>query len=74
MQADVIMGLDGSNGGSWSTTFSTESFVKLHHYNNARNGENEIVIVSKMYHSHRILMGDFLLPVVLVMPLGQVID
>ncbi|WJX70528.1 hypothetical protein P8452_54624 [Trifolium repens] len=29
LQADVIMSLAGSNGGSWSTTFSPKSAAKL---------------------------------------------
>lgn len=34
MQADVIMDLAGSNGGSWATAFSSKSSVRLHHDTN----------------------------------------
>ncbi|XP_047157034.1 protein TIFY 8-like [Vigna umbellata] len=33
-KADVIMALAGSNGGSWTTAFSSKSSVKLHHDSN----------------------------------------
>ena len=42
-QADVIMALAGSNGGSWSTTFSPKSTVKPVG-ESTPNGENETVV------------------------------
>ncbi|XP_061359599.1 protein TIFY 8-like [Gastrolobium bilobum] len=47
-KADVIMALAGSNGGSWSTTFSPKSAVKLFHDSNFLIGENETVIASNV--------------------------
>ena len=46
MQADVVMALARSNGGSWSTTFSPKSAVKLVHDSNLLVGENETAIAS----------------------------
>ncbi|KAK2361397.1 protein TIFY [Trifolium repens] len=48
MQADVIMSLAGSNGGSWSTTFSPKSAAKLVNDSNLHSGENETGLVSNM--------------------------
>lgn len=46
MQADVIMALAGSNGGSWSTAFSPKSAAKLVNDSNLHSGENEAGLVS----------------------------
>lgn len=46
MQADVIMALAGSNGGSWSTAFSPKSAGKLVKDSNLHGGENETGTVS----------------------------
>ncbi|KAK4770016.1 hypothetical protein SAY87_030548 [Trapa incisa] len=42
-KADIIMALAGSNGGSWSTTFSPKSGSRLISEGNLVIGENEIV-------------------------------
>ncbi|KAK2392194.1 hypothetical protein P8452_29140 [Trifolium repens] len=47
-KADVIMSLAGSNGGSWSTTFSPKSAAKLVNDSNLHSGENETGLVSNM--------------------------
>ncbi|KAK8473084.1 hypothetical protein PHAVU_001G055100 [Phaseolus vulgaris] len=39
-KADVIMALAGSNGGSWTTTFSSKSSVKLHHDSNSQRNSS----------------------------------
>lgn len=41
LQADVIMALAGSNGGSWSTTFSPKSTTKLAGETHMPSGEVE---------------------------------
>lgn len=46
MQADVIMALAGSNGGSWSTAFSPKSAVKMVNDGNLHSGENETGVVN----------------------------
>lgn len=48
MQADVIMALAGSNGGSWSTAFSPKSVVKMVNDGNLHSGENETGVVSNV--------------------------
>lgn len=48
MQADVIMALAGSNGGSWSTAFSPKSTAKLVNDSNLHSGENETGLVSNV--------------------------
>lgn len=40
-QADVIMALAGSNGGSWSTTYSAKSIMKPVNESNIPSGESE---------------------------------
>ncbi|CAJ2643457.1 unnamed protein product [Trifolium pratense] len=47
-KADVIMALAGSNGGSWSTTFSPKSAAKLVNDSNLHSGENETGLVSNV--------------------------
>lgn len=42
-QADIIMALAGSNGGSWSTTFLPKSSSRLIAEGNLVYGENETV-------------------------------
>lgn len=66
MQADVIMALAGSNGGSWSTAFSPKSSVKLVNDSNLHSGENETGIPHELHgrlpitgsSSHAIAPGD----------------
>lgn len=48
MQADVIMALAGSNGGSWSTAFSPKTTAKLTNESNLHSGENETGLVSNV--------------------------
>jgi len=48
MQADVIMALAGSNGGSWSTAFSPKSGVKMVNDGNLHSGENETGAVNNV--------------------------
>lgn len=52
MQADVIMALAGSNGGSWSTAFSPKSTAKLVNDSNLHSGENETGLVSNPQELH----------------------
>lgn len=47
-QADVIMALAGSNGGSWSTTYSPKSTVKPAGESHIRSGEVETGNASNM--------------------------
>ncbi|KAK9273070.1 hypothetical protein L1049_017877 [Liquidambar formosana] len=47
-KADVIMALAGSNGGSWSTTFSPKSSVRPVSESYMPNGENEIGTASNI--------------------------
>lgn len=48
LQADVIMALAGSNGGSWSTTYSPKSTVRPSGESNMPGGDNETVMANNM--------------------------
>ncbi|XP_057959354.1 protein TIFY 8 [Malania oleifera] len=48
-KADVIMALAGSNGGSWSTTYSPKPSAKPVNESYLPNGENELAMTSNAY-------------------------
>lgn len=47
-QADVIMALAGSNGGSWSTTYSPKSTVRPTGESSRLGGDNETGMANNM--------------------------
>lgn len=61
-KADVIMALAGSNGGSWSTTYSPKSSVRPVSESHMPNGENETGTASNIaflrdYHGRSSVIG-----------------
>lgn len=58
-KADVIMALAGSNGGSWSTTYSPKSGTRPTNESNVLTGENKAsVAISRDFHGKLPATGD----------------